>query len=76
MELGGNQLSPVLHLKLATPNPNRDDNERELNKIANICLEQGVAVVTAKYLSDEMLIPSPRYVQVTNTDTHTIFWGT
>lgn len=58
----GDKLSPVIHLRLSTPAPSPEDG-KHLNKIANYCIKQGVAVVTAKYLPDEMLIPQTRYVR-------------
>lgn len=60
----GDKLSPVLHLSLAEPNTNQDDEE-VLNEVAKYCLEQGVAVVTAKYLTDEMTTPPSRYIRIT-----------
>ena len=56
----GDKLSPVLHLGLAKPNTNQDDDE-VLDEVAKYCIEQGVAVVTAKYLTDEMTTPPSRY---------------
>lgn len=58
--VGGDKLSPVLHLSLAEPNTNQDDEE-VLNEVAKYCIEQGVAVVTAKYLTDEMTTHPSRY---------------
>ncbi len=58
--VSGDLYSPLLHLRLASPNPSRIEDERQLNEIAKYCTEQGVAVVTAKYLADEMSIPPSR----------------
>lgn len=63
----GDGLSPVIHLRLTTPNSNREEDERQLSKVAEFCLEHGVAVVTAKYLSEEVCMPPARQV---TTNTH------
>ena len=55
----GDKGSPVIHLRLATPSKN---DERILNQVVNYCLDHGVAVVTAKYLPDEMSTPPSRYL--------------
>lgn len=55
----GDQLSPVVHLRLATPSSDPDDL-RLLSTIADCCIEKGVAIVTAKFLSDEMNTPPSR----------------
>lgn len=52
--------SPLLHLQLATSNPSREEDDKQLRDIASYCTERGVAMVTAKYLSDEMAIPPSR----------------
>lgn len=53
----GDKRSPVIHLRLAKPSK---DDERILTQVANYCLDQGVAVVTAKYLPDELSVPPSR----------------
>lgn len=58
----GDKLSPMIHLRLASPSSSREEDEKQLNKIANFCTEGGVAVVIAKYLSDEKSIPPPRSI--------------
>ena len=58
--VGGHELSPVIHLKLATPNLRQEDDEKVLGKAVNYCMEQGVALATAKYLPDEMATPPSR----------------
>lgn len=60
MVVCGDKRSPVIHLRLATPNPTQEEDDRLLSKVANHCIEQGVALVTAKYLSDEMSNPPSR----------------
>lgn len=60
MVLCGDKLSPVIHLRLATPSSSREEVERQLDEVASYCREKGVAVVTAKYLSDETFLPPPR----------------
>lgn len=61
MVVCGDKLSPVIHLRLMAPKSNPADDNTLLNMVANSCTEQGVAVVTAKFLSDEMSTPLSRY---------------
>ena len=58
--MGGHELSPVIHLKLATPNSTQENDEKVLSKVVDYCIEQGVAIATAKYLPDEMATPPSR----------------
>lgn len=55
----GDKLSPVVHLRPVTPISTQDDY-RLLSTVADRCIEQGVAVVTAKFLPDEMTTPPSR----------------
>lgn len=55
--MGGDTLSPVIHLRLAEP---QEDANNRLTAVANHCTELGVAIVTAKFLSDEMCAPPTR----------------
>lgn len=61
MVVCGDKLSPVIHLRLMAPNSNQASDNALLDTVANSCTEQGVAVVLAKFLSDEMSTPPSRY---------------
>ena len=56
----GDELSPVVHLRLTCPNTTRLEDERQLGQVADYCLGHGLAVVTAKYLMEEVFIPPAR----------------
>lgn len=60
----GDKLSPVIHLRLMAPNSNQASDNALLDTVANSCTEQGVAVVLAKFLSDEMSTP-PSSIRLT-----------
>lgn len=66
LECCGEALSPVLHLRLTRPSPSRQSDEQLLQSIADECLSNGVAVVTAKYLDEEYNLPPPRFVVCSN----------
>lgn len=61
MEVCGNAVCPVLHVRLSSPSDSRDVDKQLLENIAKECMANGVAVVTAKYLAEEIHCPPPRY---------------
>ena len=58
----GETFCPVIHLRLSQPLSSREASEQLLEKIAEECMENDVAVVTAKYLKEEIHLPPPRSV--------------
>ena len=62
LECRGESVCPLIHLCLTDPSSTREDNEQLLQKIADECLDNGVAVVMAKYLKEELRLPPPRSV--------------
>ena len=57
----GNAVCPVVHLRLSSPSASRDEGQQLLENIAKECMANGVAIVTAKYLTEEINHPPPRY---------------
>lgn len=53
----GDKKSPIIHLRLAASSK---DDDKILDQIAKYCLSQGVAIVTAKYLPGEHIVPPSR----------------
>ena len=65
LEVCGNDLCPVIHLRVARPSDSREKDQDALNAIVAYCLDRGVALTTAKYLEkEEHQLPSPRFVVV------------
>ena len=61
LEVCGYEFCPLLHLCLTQPpTSSRDDSEQLLQQIVQECMDNGVAVVTSKYLQEEMNLPPPR----------------
>ena len=63
----GEEVSPMKHLRLARPSASRHDDQQLLQRIADECLSEGVAVTVAKYLPEENLLPPPRYCNNTTS---------
>ena len=66
----GESVNPVIHLRLAQPSSSRDTDDELLECIAKECISNGVAVVVAKYLKDELNIPPARYIRTRNMPPH------
>lgn len=60
MNIGGEDISPVIYLHLANPGTSREKDEQLLQAVANECVEKGVAVTTSKHLKEELRLPPPR----------------
>ena len=61
LNVGGASESPLIHLRLQQPTGSRERDKELLQSIANECLANQVAVVTAKYLEqEERYLPQPR----------------
>lgn len=56
----GEEVCPVIHICLVEPGTTREKDEQLLQTVANECMENGVAMVTSKYLREEMKLPPPR----------------
>ena len=56
----GESINPVIHLQLLRPSSSRDTDDELLECIAKDCIDNGVAVVAAKYLKDELKMPPAR----------------
>ena len=62
LEVCGDSCCPVMHLRLSPPPSSRDSSEQLLQRVVEECMDNGVAIVTAKYLEDEVNLPPPRWV--------------
>lgn len=62
--LCGESLSPAIHLRLAEPSRSRDKDKRTLQRIAELCLEDGVALTQAQYLEKEEKFTLPPSLRV------------
>jgi serine palmitoyltransferase len=51
--------SPVIHLRLAAPSGQRDDDLKTLRKVVELAEEKSVALTIAAYLDDEIHMPPP-----------------
>lgn len=63
----GDSVCPVMHLRLSPPpssSSSRESSELLLQHIVEECMDNGVAIVTAKYLEDEVNLPPPRWVML------------
>ena len=61
LEVCGYKFCPLLHLGLTrAPTSSREDSEQRLQQIVQECMDNGVAVVTSKYLAEEINLPPPR----------------
>ena len=58
----GETFNPVIHLQLLSPSSSRDTDNELLECVAKDCISNGVAVVVAKYLRDELKVPPARCV--------------
>ena len=56
----GESFSPTIHLQLSHPSSSRETDEKLLECISEECMSNGVAVVVAKYLQEELKIPPAR----------------
>lgn len=60
LEICGYEYCPVIHLRFKEPGDSRESDQQILDTIASDCQEQGLAVVTAKYLElEEHQLPPP-----------------
>ena len=68
--LGGNVLAPIIHL---TPveQLSRQESLEKLERVASICVEQGVIVTTTKYVPLDFSPPFPS-LRLTLTSQHTL----
>ena len=60
MQVCGEEVCPVIYLRLVEPGASREKDEQLLQMVANECLEKGVAIATSKYLKEEQQLPPPR----------------
>ena len=61
LQVCGYEFCPLLHLCLTQPpTSSREDSEQLLQQIVQECMDNGVAVVTSKYLQEETNLPPPR----------------
>jgi serine palmitoyltransferase len=60
----GESFNPAIHLQLIQPSSSRETDDQLLECVAEECMNNGVAVVVAKYLKDELKIP-PASIRVT-----------
>lgn len=59
----GFEESPLVHIYLAHSQGSRELDKKLLDQIVSDCYEEGIAIVTAKYLeSQEHNLPPPRYM--------------
>ncbi len=57
----GVEVSPIIHIRLENSSGSRQNDQAILDDIATKCQEQGLAVITAKYLEfEEHRLPPPR----------------
>lgn len=57
----GESVNPAIHLQLIQPSSSRETDDQLLERVANECRNNGVAVVVAKYLKDELKLPPARW---------------
>ena len=60
VKLCGEEVCPVIYLRLVEPGTSREKDEQLLQTVANECMEKGVAIATSKYLKEEVRLPPPR----------------
>ena len=60
VQVCGVDMCPVIHLRMTTPTSSPESDEQLLQTIADECTASGVAIVTAKYLDEEVKKPPPR----------------
>lgn len=56
----GESFNPAIHLQLTQPSSSRETDDQLLECVVNECRSNGVALVVAKYLRDEVKIPPAR----------------
>lgn len=62
MKVDGVTVSPIKHLRLVDPSPERDLDNHTLQLIVDKAIDQGVAFTMARYLEkEEHRLPPPRY---------------
>jgi serine palmitoyltransferase len=59
LDIGGDPLSPLIHLRLREPSARRVDDEARLQRMVDRALAQGVALTRAAYSSEEPRVPPP-----------------
>ena len=57
----GESVNPVIHLQLIHPSSSWETDNQLLECVVKESRNNGVAIVVAKYLRDELKIPPPRY---------------
>lgn len=57
----GESFNPTIHLQLTQPSSSRETDDQLLERVADECRSNGVAVVVAKYLNDELKLPPARW---------------
>lgn len=60
----GESFNPTIHLQLTQPSSSRETDDQLLERVADECRSNGVAVVVAKYLNDELKLP-PASIRIT-----------
>lgn len=72
MVVSGDDISPIVHLRLNSDVGSIHEQNLELQKVIDECYSKGVAITRAKYISEkEMFMPQPSLrliVTVKHTD--------
>ena len=61
LQVLGDPLAPIKHVRLAEISDDREVEKETLQKIVDLAMEKGVAIVVARYLDkEEYILPPPR----------------
>lgn len=67
IDLEGDEISPIKHLRFINQCEDRAEEQRRLDKVVNYCFNNGLAVTSARYLEDEEIsLPRPSIRLVVN----------
>jgi len=54
-----NGFTPIIHLQFAKPSESRYEDEDRLQAVVDKCLDHGLMITRAKYVSQEINLPAP-----------------
>uniref|UniRef100_UPI00358E7F33 serine palmitoyltransferase 1 isoform X1 n=1 Tax=Myxine glutinosa TaxID=7769 RepID=UPI00358E7F33 len=64
LTVGGNPVSPVLHIRLAEPSQSRERDMATLEAIIESCAQEGVAVTLARCIEKDEVFPPPPSIRL------------